>query len=111
MADTEFSGNLWQRVRFERLQDTADGLGGTARMWITVDTRWAAVLSAPMIEASYAGRVATLNRYHITLRRGADIDLKWRAVWNTKKLSILSLDQPTTALDRVILLCQLEREQ
>ena len=111
MSSTEFSGTLWQRVRFERQQDSPDGLGGTTRLWRLVDERWAAVVSAPLVETNYAGRLATLNRFHITLRRGADIDSRWRIIWNGKKLAIISLDQPTTELDRVMIIAEQEREQ
>lgn len=108
---TEFSGTLWQRVRFERVQETPDGYGGKTRVWVTLDTRWAAVVGMAQPEASYAGRVATLNRYQITLRANMDFDLRWRCVWNNRKLAILSINRPQDALDRIILITEQEREQ
>ncbi len=111
MSNGEFSGTMWQRVRFERAIDATDGYGGKSRSWVSVDTRWAAVTSLPMAETNYAGRVATLNRYQITLRYAPDIDVRWRVVWNGKKLSILSLDRPPEKLDRLVLITQQEREQ
>ncbi len=111
MNSEEFSGTLWQRVRLERAQETTDSYGGKNRIWVAIDTRWAAVASLPMAEINYAGRVATLNRYQITLRYAADIDVRWRVVWNAKKLSILSLDRPPDKLDRLVLITQQEREQ
>ena len=82
-----------ERVRIERDDGTADGVGGSITNWVPVDTVWAEVLAVSG-NALVVAQAATLNVTNkVKIRWRADLanpgDERYRLVWLDKTGEII----------------------
>lgn len=84
-------GQLDQRITFKRESRSNDGIGGSVRVWVDVDsvpTVWAAVRAKSGRERYDIDRVDAEAGYVFVIRSRSDIDERNAIDWNGRRFNI-----------------------
>lgn len=88
------SGKLDQRIDFQRLIATADGIGGTTQAWAALDENpsvWAKVMARPGREVMVGGRMTAQMPITFTIYNRDDVTELDRIVWNGENYQIRNI--------------------
>ncbi|SMH30565.1 phage head closure protein [Azospirillum agricola] len=82
------AGELDQRIRIERPDNTPNGRGGVVKGWAEVATVWARVRPVSGRELAASGQIEAAAVYRIAIRRRTDVTAGCRIVWQGKAMNV-----------------------
>ena len=91
-------GELDQRIAFQEMTKTPDGLGGNTVVWSTITNgdAWAHVRPASGREVTEFDRVNAEAKYLFVVRNRQDIQDSYRILWDGEPFNIRLRKQPKT---------------
>jgi len=106
-AAAEFAGGLKERVTIEYQAPGTDALGIANGAWQTRGCVWASLVPSTTDGAAYAGdAMSAAQRYHVTVRRRADVRVGDRLIWRGRALIVLNLAHDPAQPDRMTFLVE-----
>lgn len=93
------SGELDQRITFQKRSSVPDGMGGSTTTWVnvgTLDTVWAHVRAKSGREVTEFDRVNAQASQLFVIRKRNDILESYRILWDGEAFNIRHIPKPKT---------------
>lgn len=103
-------GQLRARIGLYEPSETPDDHGGVKVTWHFTRMLWAAVEPISVTQMLESGRLATVQKYRVTIRYRSDFPERARLMWGSRLMRVIAASDPDTRGERLHLMCEEEQQ-